>query len=362
MPNYDFFTDGFKLSGAAHGIKDIAAISLKIAINAYFSTYRAIIYNFNQIENPGNYRQTEEQLDRTYFNPYYEAYAETITHFHHFIELTLKRVLQSKHELLLGEINDPVMLYKILNNQISQEDIEKSNLKAVSYKDTLNRICDLIKEDIISKSDFQFILDSKTWLNELGVLRNKLLHRGMFILRYKALDELVGKFILPFTMKIADAFKDEIPERYWKYKKIDCGIDPIPEIINVFQNGSYDMGKVAFLKELGRAAYSNDIPDGFIEKFHRKEYINVYEKAALDFKLGVSEISKCPVCGINTLTIYEESDGDQEEDGSYSSWWTYIWQVRCIHCGFEIHHEIKNPSVYGYKIEDWFWENVHSAE
>ena len=355
MSNCDFIKDGFKLSETYHGIKDIAPISLKIAINAYFSTYSAIRYNFKPIESPSYYKNTVEDTDKLYSSTYYKFYAETITHFHHFIELMLKRILQSKHQLLLGEITDSVLLYKVLSNQVNLNDIENYNIKALSFRETLSRVCDLVKADIISKSTFDFILKSRKWLEDLNELRNRLLHRGMYILRYKSLDKLVGKYIFPFIIKIVDIYHDEIPERYWKYKKINCNIDPISEIMKAFKQNSYDMGKIALLKEMGRAAYNNNLPNEYLEKYQRNEYIKVYEKAALAFKLGINKVKKCPVCGLKTLIIYEESDGDQNNDGSYDAWWTYIWKVRCIHCSFELHNEIKNASGYGYNnIEDWF--------
>lgn len=49
---YDVKRDGFKLKQDSHGINDISTISLKVALESYFSTYKAVSYHFSSIVNP----------------------------------------------------------------------------------------------------------------------------------------------------------------------------------------------------------------------------------------------------------------------------------------------------------------------
>lgn len=119
------------------------------------------------------------------------------------------------------------------------------------------------------------------------------------------------------------------------------------------------MKKIALLKELGRAAYNNIVPNKIWESFNRTEYISIVEKATEQYRINVSVVKKCPVCGLNTLIVYFDSDGEYDEDandGTYKTKWKFIYQVKCSHCGFELFDEIGNVRDFGFnQIEDYFW-------
>ncbi len=190
-------------------------------------------------------------------------------------------------------------------------------------------------------------------------------HRGTFVLRYLALDEYIGKHILPFVSEVFAMKKYSKLVNFWKYDKLQCAIDPINEIVSTFQNGTYNVKKVALLKELGRAAYSNPLKEGF---FHR--YLNDNLKAKAERianeeskASGVEKVTICPVCGVQSLVVYNEiyRNVDDLQDGEqlnvpYEEW-RYTWQAKCMCCSFEIYDEIGNPSTYGLPIED-YWQQI----
>lgn len=203
-----------------------------------------------------------------------------------------------------------------------------------------------------------FIVQAKEWLNNLNVLRNRLWHRGVFILRYPALDELVGKFVLPFVRGIINLEEYSELERFWKYRNLHCGIDPIEEIIREFEGNNFDIGKVAFLKELGRAAYENPIVNDPNFDFLNRQHRERAERIA-SAELGgpnISDVLSCPVCGIESLVVYDdvETEGEDPLTGTYLRAFRYTWQVKCMCCTFEINNHLKNPSEYGFAVEDYW--------
>lgn len=351
MGDDDLINDGFKLSQKKYGLDDIAMISLKIAINAYFSTYHAVMYNFIAIKNPPKKWEKDRQDQNNYMDAYFECYAEAITHFHHYIELKLKRILEKENPLLVIEIKNPLTLYKLVSKQIDFENIPEKDIRALGFREILNILCALIKEEKMS-SDYKFILEKREDINKLNNLRNRLVHRGMYILRYKSFDNFIGKIVLPFIdqlVRIGD-HKEDLYDLYASPLPINCNINPLKIIIEDFKQNKYNMGKIALLKELGRAWLQNNY-NGETYNFTllRQEHAVAYENAAKKFMLDVDEVKLCPVCGMNTLLSYFE-DVDVNE-GSIS----YVTSVRCIQCGFELQKGVKNASEYGLSnIEDWF--------
>ena len=76
-------------------------------------------------------------------------------------------------------------------------------------------------------------MKSKQWLEKINSLRNRISHRGAFVLRYNALNELFGKYILPFVIKVTS-----LPQynsiMMWKLNMCNDEIHPIEDIINEY--------------------------------------------------------------------------------------------------------------------------------
>ena len=354
-------SNGFSLNDLEKRVSSFAFISLKTAINSYFSTYKSSKHFFGNILNESSF--TELESDLQYGSDYIEKYSETIIHFQHFIELICKEILREKHELLVLKLDKKhELFYKLL----FKEEVDSSDLEGINtteFTATFERMCELIK---LGKLDprFNFFIEQKnvSAIKQLNNLRNRIWHRGTFVLRYKALDLFIGKYILPLIYQIVELSEYKNLDNFWKYKPLTHPIDPIKDIVDECSKEDYDTGKVAFLKELGRAAYNNPLSHTF--KFFNDEIITRSERMVeaevnLVTHSQADKIYNCPVCGVESLISYEDSDGEIEEDGSYSSYWTFSWYIKCQCCSFEISHELNNPKEYGYDLPDYWYVIEH---
>lgn len=354
--------DGFNHDSHARIEIDLALTSLKIALRSYFSTYQTFKYSLNIFDDESN---VQESTDSRHNFSYCEFCAETILHFQHFAELVCKEFLRDDHPLLATtSLQKPDVLHKLLHDQSLTED-EEVKLRSIEFSVALETLVSLIKNESIANLDkVKFVKDYYLALKELNNLRNKIWHRGLFILRYPSLDEFIGRYILPFVKQVTSHPKYESYDHIWKYNELTCGIDPIEEIIDAYSTVSIETGKIAFLKELGRAAYINPLSKSrptkktntyfsFSEFIDRKHIERAKRIAASEAELDFSEIFKCPVCGIESLIAYSELDDDfpDHEKEPY----VYTYKVECECCKLNIEGGIKNPSGYGYsEIPDFF--------
>jgi len=362
MENIDTIKDdGFKFDKKGNDNINLALISLKIALKAYFSTYQTFKNRLYIFEPSGC---SEDDIDSWHSDNYCEAYLECIVHFQHFAELVLKEFLRKDNLLLTVRLtDDSKILHKIVHGQ-SLKDEEEAKLKSIEFKDTLNHITALINNNILEDYEsLGFIVKNHNALEALNWLRNRLLHRGLFILRYKALDKFVGAHILPF---VSEVIKHSVYSNYklrWKYSDLNCTIDPIDEIISEFKKGSkgdYNIGKIAYLKELGRAAFENPIISHRVKPRQQPKdaWFNIKKKeraeriASLEAEQEYFDVDICPVCGVNSLVIYEEKDHDDSEHINMNY---YTYMVKCECCSFELNTELKNASYYEISSINDFW-------
>lgn len=350
--------EGFYLNSQSQRLSGLAMLSLKIALKSYFSTYQNMKYFLHIFDSSG---VSEEVINESHSKEYCEQSSEAIIHFHHFFELVCKEILRSENPLLAVDASNKHEIFdKLLKGErVTEKDQE--GLKSIEFSLTIERLCELIKKRNMGSGSLDFFVNSKSFLKELNFLRNRLLHRGVYILNYTAFDNLVGKFILPLVKDILDLPQYKNLTHLWKYKSLSCGIDPIDEIESDFNTNKYDITKIAFLKELGRSAYNNQIMQATkgIYKFLNDEKIKRFEKMAGTQinEPNISHITECPVCGLNTLIVYDdiETDDYDEDTGTYKKAWRYTWQVECISCTFEVNNHLKNPSEYGLSIPD-YWD------
>jgi hypothetical protein len=74
-------------------------VSLRIALQAYFSTYRTMSYFLHMFE--VNHGQPDQAaIDFNHGSDYCQNCAEAIVHFQHFTELVCKDFLRAEHPLL----------------------------------------------------------------------------------------------------------------------------------------------------------------------------------------------------------------------------------------------------------------------
>ncbi|MBD2294904.1 hypothetical protein H6G06_15795 [Anabaena sphaerica FACHB-251] len=355
-------SNGFNIEKASDKSVDLAFLSLKIALEAYFSTYHCYGGQFHLITDD-SYKDLPDFL--TYgdivgvlvLSKYCEAYTECIIHFHHFAELVLKNFLRNENPLFVvskSNEKDIVLKHKINKNSLSFED--EKDLKTITFSESLTTLVSLIEntsDDYYNK--ISFILANREVLETLNDLRNIIWHRGLYILNYAALDEFIGRYILPFVDEVTKHETYSGHKNLWNHKEIHCKIDPIAEIINHFEEvkegGDYNIEKVAFLKELGRAAYNDNISYFQSQSLIENKALIVSQN---DYNYD-SEICICPVCGVNSLIIYKCVDYEVDQDNVVYSETSYPIRVKCECCSFELHHEIGNASEYGIEGIRDFW-------
>ena len=343
---------------------DLALSSLRIALEAYFSTYQTMQRMMGIFDVSNAY--ANEEINRNYGRRYEEAFAETIVHLQHFVELSLKEYLRKRHDLLaINFVDNDVILDKLIKGQpVSDEEFSKIN--TIEFSKTLSRICGLISKGRMN-SDLQFIVDAQELLKQLNKLRNRIWHRGLFILRYPSLDILMGKHLLPFIIKLTSQAEFSGRESLWRYDELSSGIEPIELIIEECKKrvDDIDIKKLAFLKELARAAYKNPIKEdpwfgGFSNavETNRSKRIAESERENGD----VSSIGECPVCGVESLIVYDviEDDAYYENDGTSNIAYRHTYKVKCMCCSFNVVDELKNPSEYGLPLPDyWIYETLN---
>ena len=381
---------GFSLKGKND--LDLAFLSLRIALKAYFSTYNVIRNKFDP---------DDLELDKILEGNirFCEACAETIVHFQHFFELIIKDILRRDHLLLASRIySHPTILYKVLHNQPLNAE-EEQKVQSVEFSEALKSLGELIKNNQIQCfQDLQFIMDHKGTLEELNTLRNRVWHRGAFFLSYTNLDVFIGKFVLPIIDATTQLSQYKAIGFLWKYKHTECGIDPIESIRLEYQRSqSPSVGKIALLKEIGRAAYNNPLFDKKVFEQKRDERIAKNEKKIQELekrgeqipkRLLISKgragmhrrmvnqvdspyiekaikiskheaeknffkIIKCPICAVESFILYDESDSFQDSNtGDYVSY-NWVHSAKCECCTFEIDSKLEIEK-YGLPIDDYW--------
>lgn len=359
MPDIDeLFQDGFRMDSLERGLSSLALISLKAALKAYFSTYRSMSYHLSDLK-----RGDSDLGHYQYSSEYIEHYSETIIHFQHFFELVCKDILRKENELLVLNIDrkHEILFDLIKGNEVSGEELEKIN--TMEFDRTFKRLCTLVsKEKLDSKYAFFNEANNRNALEKLNVMRNRVWHRGSYVIKYKSLDLFIGRYIFPIMQEVINLHEYSSLKRFWEYREIESNIEPISEIIEECKKNNPSLDKLAFLKELGRAAYENPLTSPF--KFFRDEIIERSRRIALNELPHQSSendyIEQCPVCGTTSLIKYEDSDGDQNEYGEYTSYWTWVYNIKCYCCTFELYFSgMENPKEYGYSLPDYWHSYEH---
>ncbi|QPA56120.1 hypothetical protein [Lysinibacillus sphaericus] len=344
--------DGFTIPDLGRDMDSIAFLSLKVALKSYFSTYKAMAYYGSQL--------FEDKLEsKSYSSEYIEQYTETIIHFQHFFELICKDILREKNELLVLNIdNNNELLYKLVQGEEVQSE-ELVNIKTIEFDRTFNRLCDLISKGKFS--DYAFFNEKKTKeaLKQLNIMRNRIWHRGIYVMKYKDLDLFIVKYILPIVKEIISLDKYSKVSRFWIYRQKELRVDPLDEIIKICSNSDEQpsIDHLAFLKEIGRAAYHNPHSHGFglirSDIADRSKRIAINEIPHEDKE---DYLINCPVCGTDSLVKNLEYGDERDEYGQVTSGWTWIDNIKCYCCSFELQSSgMKNPNEYGYALPD-FWQ------
>jgi len=353
--------NGFRVSERHPLLKDVSLMSLRIALKSFFETYNTMNFSLSMFKN--QYAEIDKDMAFNHTLEYCELCTETILHFHHFFELTFKEILRKENELLvLNVIDKPVIFYNLAKgNAVTAEDLVGIN--TIEFDKTLDRLKELVKQQVFPDfAKYQFVVDKYEVLKKLNILRNRLWHRGAYILLYPALDIFIGNHILPLVVECFQANLFDADSNYfWKYADLACGVDPITEIITETKaEKKYNLGKVAFLKELGRAAYKN--PLSIIDFGMSNELVIARAKKAVEtehYIYSKSRITQCPVCEQNTLIVYEVLEDEAVNTATGAQCTACITvEAECTCCSFNIDNGLKNPSEYSLPIEDYWTAQI----
>ncbi|HLE61945.1 MAG TPA: hypothetical protein VI750_02335 [Pyrinomonadaceae bacterium] len=335
----DITADGINLPSSEGRTTYLSAISLKLALQGYFATQHDVSPNVFLVRADGASAETDED----YSTGYTERCFETIIHLQHFAELVCKDLLRTDHPLLaVDAFNNPLLLYKLIHGErLTSEEVE--GLRTIEFREALERACAIAKNGgSASDSAASLFLKWREPLTKLNVLRNRLWHRGTFVLRYAPLDLFVGIHVLPFVREVVQQPWYSHMEVLWKYKPLDCGIDPIEEIVKETRKGeTYSKSKVALLKEFAGAAYKNPIifDDHPVAEQRNHTLRETAEKTALaEVAAGLAaQVLKCPVCGFHSLLA------------------DMLHHVECTNCSLSVWIQFGDPESHGLHTKDrWF--------
>ncbi len=144
MPNLsDLTSDGFRIPDRGAIFIDSSLLSLKIALEAFFATYRSMAYSLNVFDPASDLEPNETDYQHRY--AYFQACTEAIFHFQHFTELFIKEALRHEHPILVNEASSyPLILYALLKKQhITSSEIEKIN--TIKFREAVERFIILLK-------------------------------------------------------------------------------------------------------------------------------------------------------------------------------------------------------------------------
>ena len=262
-------------------------------------------------------------------------------------------------------LEKPEVLHKLLSKKKLNSE-EEASVRSIEFSVTIKRLDTLIKKKLLKNySDLAFISEHKDTLTKLNNIRNRIWHRGVYVLRYSALDKFISGYVLPFVIEAIKHPSLASQQDAWRFKNLHADIDPISELVKEIKSTKPDIGKLALLKELGRSGYENPLKKSAhvsgslnsILMFFDKKHIERAERIAkVEASQEHSSITKCPVCGVKSLIIYKEIEHDFVEGSSdFAESWMYTTMVKCECCSFNLEGGIKNASEYGLTELEDYW-------
>ena len=336
------FKDGYYLNDVSNGyVKSLAGFSLSNAMRAYFRTSVDLEYLMNA--ESINQSMSQENKDKHHSGSYATDASDAITHYHHFLELYLKGILEQEHKLLASDASKkPSVLYKLVKGeQVSDGEIE--SLKMIEFGEAIERIAVLLHENKLDQK-YAFLKGYIDVMKKVNTLRNRITHRGAFILRSQALDELFGVYLIPLAKQILP-ISDFSTVLKWNFNLCNNNIDPYETIVNEYKQTCPNMVNVHLMKLVGNAAYNNEINpdlDTILHQFNEEKREKAENMARAEEKYLQSERTKCPVCGCQTLVSVKNDYEETDENGNTTDYQRYVESVHCHQCGFELRSWLLN--------------------
>lgn len=338
----NLFKDGYFLTDVSDGnVKSLAGFSLSNAMRAYFRTSVDLEYlknaeSINQLMN-------QKSKDKHHSGSYATDASDAITHYHHFLELYLKDVLEQEHRLMAYDASKkPGILYKLVKGEHVNDD-EIESLKMIEFSEAIDRIDVLLRENKLDQK-YAFLAGYIEVMKKVNTLRNRITHRGAFILRSQALDELFGVYLIPLAKQILP-ISDFSAVLKWNFNLCNNHIDPYETIVNEYQYARPNMLTVHLMKLVGNAAYNNEINpnlEKILHQFYDEKREKAEKMAGAEEMYLQSERTKCPVCGCETLVSVREDYEETDENDTPIGYQRFVESVHCHQCGFELRSWLLN--------------------
>lgn len=325
-------SDGFTLEQGYPASGDFAHLSLNIALRSYYATYKDVQMALPRLTSAGPLDDTRYSLR------YIEHAAECILHFQHFAELICRAVLRGENALLaVDAARDAVVLHKLLRGEtISTED--EQALKWSEFSAILSSLEALTRADRLRKG--AFLAKHIPMLRAINRLRNRLWHRGAFVIHYRALDVLVAGHVLPFVRETLEQAEFSALRGSRTRLPARCGIDPLIAIATSQERMEHNHRRIAVLKEIGRAMYANPLQaDGLFDESNDVESRHAAQRAdaRANASGNVAGVIECPVCGLRTLVGDQNyADHFDQQLGEDVPGERFVFQVECQCCSFSL--------------------------
>lgn len=349
--------EGFRISDREGRVQDFLLLALRAGLDAFFETHRgagALIQDLNEdIDNEAVPADEDDRAElrarhlKAHNSEYFESYAKTVVFLQQFAELRIKGCLAQRHPLLVADPRKSVVLLdRLLQGGTALTPEEEFKLQFVEASEAMKRLEGLRAE--LTDAVSQTLLKHKSTIDTLNGLRNRMLHRGVWVLHYTALDRLVCEHFFNLLRDLYGADPAMLAlSTFWKYKPLHAGFDPIELLNDHYRTASRSLYKTVILKEFARAGYRNPVlrlANGVVLDTTE---VRLAKRAAEEH----GDPQACPVCG--QLTLVVEDDLVDPSDDSHNL--TYPYLASCYCCSLMLRHEWGNPSKYGIpNVPDYF--------
>lgn len=324
--------DGYQITSHGSHELEIATISLKKALLSYFNSFKEIKYHIDIFINENN---------SLHIKGYIDSYFESIIHFQHFFELACKHILKQVHPLMFNIASrDTVIFYNLLKGiEVSESNYE--HLNTIEFSESLRRLAALTKENIPELSHYKDLFERNNIdsLKKLNDLRNRLWHRGLYVLRLKSYDEFICGYILPMTIQFTEKLNinNVLPQNTLN------NTNPVTKLIDSFHcKTSPDYFSINLIKEIARACYLNPLDQTnksemyFFESDNINKLNEIYRTTKILANERYAIISECPVCGVKSLLKMIEDTHIYDEESNSEEIESHIASVNCVCCSFSV--------------------------
>jgi hypothetical protein len=335
----DLIKDGFYVSEATNNRGNIADYSLLGSLRSFFSTSEDLDWYLSQQDWKSIHDDSKEILVGSYARDACNA----ITQFQHFFELFLKDILLEQNKLLVYDASQkPDLLLKLIDGErISNTELEKMHL--IECRETILRIKAMCKANKLA-SQYLFIANYFDLFEKLNVLRNRIAHRGAFIINPSALNEIFGRYVFPFINEL-EGINGYENIKSWAFNLKTQELNPFEAITKEYLNEGVDENKIHLFKLIGAAAYSNKIDFDLDQHFSiiNDEIRDQAKSSAITLaEQNMTDVVDCPVCGCKSFVREMDCYVGEDEFGNEAISEPYVFRISCGQCGFHINNWLMN--------------------